>query len=135
MFVLFELLKNMGLIILYSKISDIRGSISHILSERWNGTRNDREMVREMIAKAPVIIWRDNKNMADSSKPVVKDGLKVILIPGASGSLGIIEFIITIWKIAVVVRHDLTTTLHISKTTKRSREALWPHIVLCFPLA
>lgn len=49
-----------------------------------------RELVRIITTKALGIIWRDNINMAVSSKPLAEDTLKIILaeedIPGASGS-------------------------------------------------
>lgn len=52
-----------------------------------------RELGRIITAKALGIIWRDNINMAVSSKPPAEDTLKVILTeedtPGASRTQGL----------------------------------------------
>lgn len=45
--------------------------------------QTSRELLRIMSAKALGFVWKDSKNMADSSEPPIKDrALRVILTQG-----------------------------------------------------
>ena len=57
-----------------------------------------------MAAKAVGIVWRDRKNMADSSNPPVK---------GAAGSLGIVK-INCISETVIAVMNTVLVVLHVS---------------------